>query len=120
MKTHTVNLTMAALRAAGVHTNKATVAVMGVSYKKDMSDTRESPAVEIIEELSKKVDELVLKLAERPARPVEPAGPAPPPVAAAPTDGARHPRPSGRNRRKQPAAARAHRSLTTTRSKAGR
>jgi hypothetical protein len=35
-------------------------------------------------DLSKKVDELVQKLAERPARPAEPAGPAPLPVAPAP------------------------------------
>jgi UDP-N-acetyl-D-glucosamine dehydrogenase len=59
MKNHTVNLTMAALRKAGVPADKATVAVMGLSYKKDISDTRESPAAGIIEELSKRVKRVI-------------------------------------------------------------
>jgi UDP-N-acetyl-D-glucosamine dehydrogenase len=60
MKNHTVNLTMAALRKAKVPADKATVAVMGLSYKKDISDTRESPAVGIIEELHKRVKKVIV------------------------------------------------------------
>jgi len=60
MKSHTVNLTMAVLRKARVPADKATVAVMGLSYKKDISDTRESPAVEIIEELAKRVKKVIV------------------------------------------------------------
>jgi len=60
MKNHTVNLTMAALRKAGVPADKATVAVMGLSYKKGISDTRESPAAEIIEELVKRVKRVIV------------------------------------------------------------
>ena len=60
MKNHTVNLTMAALRKAKVPADKATVAVMGLSYKKDISDTRESPAAGIIEELHKRVKKVIV------------------------------------------------------------
>jgi UDP-N-acetyl-D-glucosamine dehydrogenase len=60
MKNHTVNLTMAALRKAKVPADEATVAVMGLSYKKDISDTRESPAAGIIEELQKKVKKVIV------------------------------------------------------------
>lgn len=60
MKDHTVNLTMAALKKAGVSSDKATVAVMGLSYKKDISDTRESPAAGIIRELAKRVKRVVV------------------------------------------------------------
>jgi UDP-N-acetyl-D-mannosaminuronate dehydrogenase len=60
MKNHTVNLTMAALRGAKVPADKATVAIMGLSYKKDISDTRESPAAGIIEELQKRVKKVIV------------------------------------------------------------
>jgi UDP-N-acetyl-D-glucosamine dehydrogenase len=60
MKHHTVNLTMAALKKAGLDNERATVAVMGIAYKKDISDTRESPAAEIIEELSKRVKKVLV------------------------------------------------------------
>lgn len=60
MKIHTVNLTMAALRKAGVPADKAIVAVMGLSYKKNISDTRESPAAKIIEELAKRVKRVIV------------------------------------------------------------
>jgi UDP-N-acetyl-D-glucosamine dehydrogenase len=60
MKHHTVNLTMAALKKAGLDKEKATVTVMGVAYKKDISDTRESPAAEIIEELTKRVHKVLV------------------------------------------------------------
>jgi UDP-N-acetyl-D-mannosaminuronate dehydrogenase len=51
---------MAALKKAGIPANEATVAVMGLSYKKDISDTRESPAVGIIEELAKRVKRVIV------------------------------------------------------------
>lgn len=55
MKHHTVNLTIDALKHLNLSPDQATVAVMGLAYKKNISDTRESPAVAIIEELHKKV-----------------------------------------------------------------
>lgn len=60
MKHHTVNLTMSALDDAGIEPEKATVAVMGISYKKNIADTRESPAAEIVSELSKKVSRVIV------------------------------------------------------------
>jgi len=60
MKDHTVNLTIAALREARMASDEATVAIMGLSYKKDISDTRESPAIRIIEELSKCVRRVIV------------------------------------------------------------
>jgi len=60
MKNHTVNLTMVALRDAKIPADKATVAVMGLSYKKGISDTRESPAAEILEELVKRVKKVIV------------------------------------------------------------
>jgi UDP-N-acetyl-D-glucosamine dehydrogenase len=60
MKCHTVNLTVSALRGANLDPQSATVAVIGLSYKKNTSDTRESPAVSIIEELSKRVGKVVV------------------------------------------------------------
>lgn len=60
MKNHTVDLTMASLKKAGVRAGTSTVAVMGLAYKKDISDTRESPAAGIIEELSKKVRKVIV------------------------------------------------------------
>jgi UDP-N-acetyl-D-glucosamine dehydrogenase len=43
---------MATLNKAGVATSNAEVAVLGVSYKPDVGDLRESPALEIMEQLS--------------------------------------------------------------------
>ena len=60
MKTHTVNLVMESLTSAKVDPLDATVGVMGLSYKKGISDTRESPAIEIIEELVKKVGRVIV------------------------------------------------------------
>lgn len=60
MKHHTVNLTMDALKEAGIREVDATVAVMGLAYKKDISDTRESPAADIIEELTKRVKRVIV------------------------------------------------------------
>jgi UDP-N-acetyl-D-glucosamine dehydrogenase len=42
---------MATLNKAGVATSNAEVAVLGVSYKPDVGDLRESPALEIMEQL---------------------------------------------------------------------
>lgn len=60
MKSHTVNLTVAALEQAKMPLDKAIVAVMGLSYKKDVSDTRESPAGEIVAELAKRVKKVIV------------------------------------------------------------
>ena len=60
MKNHTVNMTMAALRKAEIPADKAIVAIMGVSYKKDISDTRESVAANIIEELAKRIRRVIV------------------------------------------------------------
>lgn len=51
MPIHVVNLARAGLKAAGKCLNGAKVAVLGVSYKPNVSDTRESPALLIIREL---------------------------------------------------------------------
>ena len=60
MKTHTVDLTMDALKKAGIPADKATVAVMGLSYKKGISDTRESPAAGIVEELAEHAKRVIV------------------------------------------------------------
>lgn len=52
MKIHLANLTTKTLERTGKHARGATVAVLGFSYKKDIRDTRESPAIKIIEELT--------------------------------------------------------------------
>jgi UDP-N-acetyl-D-glucosamine dehydrogenase len=51
MKTHVVNLVAEGLKDAGKTINDSKIAVLGVAYKKDIGDTRESPAKKIIEEL---------------------------------------------------------------------
>lgn len=58
MKLHTVELATAALEAAGLAPEEATVAVMGLAYKKNISDTRESPSIGIIENLSTRVKDV--------------------------------------------------------------
>ncbi|UCE92287.1 MAG: nucleotide sugar dehydrogenase [Methanobacteriota archaeon] len=60
MKRHTVELVTAALEAAQVSPRSATVAVMGLAYKKNISDTRESPSTGIIEMLSARVKDVVV------------------------------------------------------------
>jgi len=60
MKQHTVNLTLEVLKDAGLNPSTSTVGIMGLAYKKNISDTRESPAKEIIEELSKKVKAILV------------------------------------------------------------
>lgn len=60
MKFHTVNMTIAALKQARLAPRQATVGIMGLAYKKNISDTRESPAIDIIRELSKRVGRVVV------------------------------------------------------------
>lgn len=50
MKMHTVNLAERGLRQVGKRLYGAKVAVMGLAYKKNINDPRESPAIKIIEE----------------------------------------------------------------------
>jgi len=51
MRVHAVNLVETALGKKGVKLRGATVTVLGLAYKGDIADTRESPAATIIEEL---------------------------------------------------------------------
>lgn len=51
MKIHTINLAVEGLKSVQKKIYRANVAVIGLSYKKDIDDVRESPAKEIIEEL---------------------------------------------------------------------
>ena len=47
------------LNAAGVPSSKARILVMGVAYKKDIKDERESPAIDIIRLLQKEFAEVI-------------------------------------------------------------
>jgi len=51
MKFHTVNMLVDGLLEAGKKIENSTISVFGLSYKKNIRDTRESPAKKIIEEL---------------------------------------------------------------------
>jgi UDP-N-acetyl-D-glucosamine dehydrogenase len=51
MRIHAVNLIERGLKQVDKRVYGSTVAVMGLAYKKDIADTRESPAEKIIEEL---------------------------------------------------------------------
>ena len=51
MKVHVVNLVEKGLRKVGKKLYGAKVAVMGLAYKKNIDDTRESPSIKILEEL---------------------------------------------------------------------
>ena len=51
MKMHVINLAERGLRQVGRRLFGAKVAVMGLAYKKNINDPRESPAIEIVEEL---------------------------------------------------------------------
>jgi len=50
MKFHTLNLLRRGLREAGKEPRGVTLAVLGLAFKKNVADTRESPAIQIIEE----------------------------------------------------------------------
>ena len=52
MKMHVVNLVERGLSRVGKRLYGAKVAVMGLAYKKNINDPRESPAIKIIEELA--------------------------------------------------------------------
>jgi UDP-N-acetyl-D-glucosamine dehydrogenase len=51
MKIHTVNLISKGLKLKGKNIFESRVAVMGLAYKRDIDDTRETPSKKIIEEL---------------------------------------------------------------------
>ena len=52
MKMHVVNLAERGLRQVGKRLYGAKITVMGLAYKKNINDPRESPAIKIIEELA--------------------------------------------------------------------
>lgn len=52
MKMHMVNLAEKGLRQVGKHLYGAKVVVMGLAYKKNINDPRESPSIAVIEELA--------------------------------------------------------------------
>ena len=51
MKMHIINLADRGLRQAGKRLYGAKIAIMGLAYKKNINDPRESPTIKIIEEL---------------------------------------------------------------------
>jgi UDP-N-acetyl-D-glucosamine dehydrogenase len=51
MPVHVVNLAKKGLERVGKRIHEANIAVLGIAYKENVTDTRESPAVPIIEEL---------------------------------------------------------------------
>jgi UDP-N-acetyl-D-mannosaminuronate dehydrogenase len=52
MKMHVINLAERGLRQVGKRLYGAKITVMGLAYKKNINDPRESPAIKIIEELA--------------------------------------------------------------------
>jgi len=52
MKMHVVNLAERGLRQVGKRLYGAKIVVMGLAYKKNINDPRESPAIKVIEELA--------------------------------------------------------------------
>lgn len=52
MKMYVINLAERGLRQFGKRFYEANIAVMGLAYKKNINDPRESPAIKIIEELA--------------------------------------------------------------------
>jgi UDP-N-acetyl-D-glucosamine dehydrogenase len=51
MRIHTVNLIEAGLRTIGKEIRGSNIAILGLAYKKDIDDSRESPSKKVIEEL---------------------------------------------------------------------
>ncbi len=54
MPKYTVGRVSKLLKSKGISISKAKVLILGVTYKKDVKDLRESPALDIIEELKKR------------------------------------------------------------------
>lgn len=54
MKIHAINLAYDGLKNVNKKLNNSTVGVLGLAYKKDINDARESPAFEIVSELVKR------------------------------------------------------------------
>ena len=54
MPSYTVEKIIAALKSSGKGVTGAKIAVLGIAYKRDSSDTKNSPALEIIERLGQK------------------------------------------------------------------
>jgi UDP-N-acetyl-D-glucosamine dehydrogenase len=54
MPTYVVNKLVAALNEKGRPLNGSRILVLGISYKPDIDDTRESPSIEVLEILCKK------------------------------------------------------------------
>ena len=52
MKMHTINLIEKGLRQVGKRVYGAKIAVLGLAYKKNINDPRESPSIKIVEELT--------------------------------------------------------------------
>lgn len=52
MKMHVINLAERGFRQVGKRLYGAKIAVMGLTYKKNINDSREPPAIKIIEELA--------------------------------------------------------------------
>ncbi len=59
MPYHVVDKVISALSDAGMAASKSKVLVLGVAFKKDIDDTRSSPAIKVIELLKPKVKSLV-------------------------------------------------------------
>jgi len=53
MRIHAVNLAEYGLSRVGLRVRESTIAIIGLAYKKDIDDVRESPANKIIEEIAK-------------------------------------------------------------------
>jgi len=53
MKMHVVNLASTALKNVNKEIRNSTIAVLGLSYKKNIDDIRESPSIKVIEEFAK-------------------------------------------------------------------
>ncbi|MGI6360274.1 MAG: nucleotide sugar dehydrogenase [Acholeplasmatales bacterium] len=53
MPEYTVNRAMKILNRFGKAISKSTILILGIAYKKDIDDHRESPAIDVIEELEK-------------------------------------------------------------------
>jgi UDP-N-acetyl-D-glucosamine dehydrogenase len=52
MKVHVINLAESGLARAGMRIYGAKIAIMGLAYKRNINDPRESPAIKIIEEFA--------------------------------------------------------------------